>query len=83
MTRRARPKRKLPGFLGLGNGSRLAHRSEHVELGPHFDDLAALVKAVYLDARKLHPIARASNTEEIPPVGAAKRPAAHYLVVFG
>ena len=35
------------------------------------DYLAALVKAVYLSACELHPIACASNTEEIPSVGAA------------
>jgi hypothetical protein len=45
-----------------------------VELRPSFDYLAALAKAVDLDACELHPIARASNTEELPLVAAANPP---------
>src|SRR5919199_2933252 len=67
----------------LGNSVHLPHRTEQVELSPLFDYPAALVKAVYLDARELQPMACASNAKELPLVGAANRPAAHNLVTFG
>ena len=56
--------------------------SSRVVLGPLLNQLAALVKAIYLDATHLYAVSRTRNTEELALVGAAERPAVSYLVPF-
>src|SRR5215213_3155611 len=67
----------------LGDGSDLAHRTEQVVFEPLLNHLAALIKAVYLDARELQSIARARHTEELALVGAPRRVAGYHLISFG
>src|SRR5215212_8456589 len=69
--------------LGLWHGTHLAHRSQEVVLGPLLYHLAALVKAVYLDARELHPVASGRNPKELSLVGSACLPACDHLIPFG
>src|SRR5215216_1761315 len=71
-----------PSLLRLGDGPHLAHSSQEVVLGPLLYHIAALIKAVYLDARHLYAVARASYPEELSLVGSASLPAAHDLVPF-
>src|SRR5215204_5203730 len=72
------------GFLlpWLGHGANLLHRPEQIVLRPLLNQLATLVKAVYLDARELHPIATPRDSEELSLVGTARLPAAHHLISF-
>src|SRR5215212_7637447 len=72
-----------PSLLRLGDGPHLAHSSQEVVLGPLLYHLAALIKAVDLDARHLYAVARASCPKELTLVGSCGRVAGYHLITFG
>src|SRR5215212_2410066 len=71
------------GLSRLGNGPQLLQRSEQVELGPLFHQLAHF-EAVYLYAAHLEPLATSRHAEELLPlVGTTNRIATHDFLAFG